>query len=123
MRIRIEMAFGRLTTKWRIFRRDLEFSMATCSLICRCTAKLHNFVIDQALVLGNIDEIDALDGAPRGLGYYPIHPEAIDESIKDDDTNANIEVPTGFSVRRKAIVDQISFIGLSRPAQNIARNG
>ena len=44
-RIRIEMAFGRLTTKWRILRRTLNYSNAkNAKIICACT-KLHNFCI------------------------------------------------------------------------------
>ena len=38
MRIRIEMAFGRLTTKWRIFRKDLSYSTKKNSLIARVGA-------------------------------------------------------------------------------------
>ena len=116
MRIRIEMAFGRLTTKWRIFRRDLEFSMRHSSLICRCAAKLHNFVIDEALVDGiNQEDIEPFDGAPRGLGYLETAEEA------DDDERQQPVV--GFSIRRSAIIDQIGLVGLSRPMRNIQRNG
>ena len=46
MRIRIEMAFGQLTTKWRIFRKDLSYSTKKNSLIARVGAKLHNYVIN-----------------------------------------------------------------------------
>ena len=46
LRIHIEMAFGRLTTKWRIFRRNLEGNLDRISDIIVCAAKLHNFVID-----------------------------------------------------------------------------
>ena len=48
LRIRIEMAFGRLTCKWRIFRADLP-SMnggSKNSMIMRVGARLHNYVIN-----------------------------------------------------------------------------
>ena len=46
LRIRIEMTFGRLTTKWRIFRTNLTYSTPKNSLICRVGARLHNYVIN-----------------------------------------------------------------------------
>jgi hypothetical protein len=42
LRIRIEMAFGRLTTKWRILRSTLNFSTAKNAQIIRVCTKLHN---------------------------------------------------------------------------------
>lgn len=119
LRIRIEMAFGRLTTKWRIFRRDLENKMDTVSKICRVAAKLHNYVIDEALVVGD-DDIDVYDGAPRNLGYLPHHPEDIGESVVPED---GYVIPVGFSARRTAIVEEIARMCLSRPARNVQRNG
>ena len=44
LRIRIEMAFGRLTTKWRIFRSDLNCSTKKNCQIVRVGIKLHNYV-------------------------------------------------------------------------------
>ena len=46
LRIRIEMAFGRLTTKWRIFRSDLNCSTKKNCQIIRVGIKLHNYVIN-----------------------------------------------------------------------------
>lgn len=98
--------------------------MGTASLICRCAAKLHNFIIDEALVVGKDDEVEVFEGAPRSLGYLPRHPEAQDENIVSYDSDDDmLDMPTGFSVRRKAIIDQIGVIGLSRPARNVIRNG
>ena len=48
LRILIEMTFGRLTTKWRIFRKDLCHENGTiknCKIV-RVAMKLHNYVID-----------------------------------------------------------------------------
>ncbi len=45
LRIRIEMAFGRLTTKWRRLRMPMNFAPTKNAKInCGCT-KLHNYVI------------------------------------------------------------------------------
>lgn len=44
VRIRIEMAFGLLTTKWRILRRKLETSLKTSSAIIEACSRMHNFI-------------------------------------------------------------------------------
>lgn len=45
LRIRIEMAFGRLTTKWRRLRMTLNCNVEKNAQIIRVCVKLHNFVI------------------------------------------------------------------------------
>jgi hypothetical protein len=46
LRIRIEMAFGLMTTKWRIFRAPLATSLDKTRKIIAVTMMLHNFVIE-----------------------------------------------------------------------------
>lgn len=116
MRIRIEMAFGRLTTKWRIFRRCLENGTRKNSRICRVAAALHNYVINETdpdeTEEGFIIEHPA---APEGsdLGYTP----TVDDP---NETNATGE---GSSLRRTAFVRIVARDGMSRPQHNINRNG
>jgi hypothetical protein len=78
LRIRIEMAFGILTTKWGIFRSPLQTNLTTASLIIQCAMKLHNYVIRQKY--GASDdysvEQESIDALPNphdehGLGYLP----------------------------------------------------
>ncbi|KAL3761004.1 hypothetical protein ACHAWU_004624 [Discostella pseudostelligera] len=45
LRIRIEMAFGRFTTKWRILRSTMHNSLAKTAKLIDVCAKLHNFCI------------------------------------------------------------------------------
>ena len=45
LRIRIEMAFGRFTTKWRILRSTMNNSLAKTAKVIDVCAKLHNFCI------------------------------------------------------------------------------
>ena len=72
LRIRIEMAFGRMTTKWRILRWNLENGTRRNSRIIRVYATLHNYVINET----NPDE-DEEDfvvphpHTPNNLGYTP----------------------------------------------------
>ena len=69
------MAVGRLTTKWRIFRRNLDFSLENNAKICQVAARLHNFVIDNnnlkfqnTLVMA---EVGVEPMGDREQGYLP----------------------------------------------------
>ncbi len=53
MRIRIEMAFGRLTTKWRKLRTTLNFASAKIGKIIRVCTKLYNDVICKSKEAGS----------------------------------------------------------------------
>ena len=123
MRIRIKMAFGRLTTKWRIFRRDLSYSTAKNSLIARVGAKLHNFVINSDnLNLVQFDgedfanlEVDELVDEPLGnRGYLPTRHQA--GRIPDVTAHGDCNV-------REAIYSRIREMDLVRPNHNIEQNG
>ena len=46
MRIRIEMAFGRLVRKFQVLKRNLEGKLGKMSQILNTCARLHNFIID-----------------------------------------------------------------------------
>jgi DDE superfamily endonuclease len=82
MRIRIEMAFGRLTTKWRILRSPLQTHLPKTILIVDVVCRLHNYVINwQKGELasaeddyGNEDDIVVKEHEKaRGLfGYYEL---------------------------------------------------
>eukprot|EP00985_Skeletonema_marinoi_P006712 scaffold2915_cov88-Skeletonema_marinoi.AAC.1 len=101
LRIRIEMAFGRLTTKWRRLRSTLNFSNKTNSQIIRVCTKLHNYCIRMSLkdgtyvrpvVSGNVDElnpsafgVDPFDGGGNRRskwGYLESDPEAVAAPVR-----------------------------------------
>jgi hypothetical protein len=120
LRIRVEMAFGRLSTKWRIFRRNLDMSTAWNSVVVMTAARLHNFVIDKdgssrshrvdGVYFSNW-EVDPLPDGPAGnRGFLP-----------HDRFQRYIEVPTGIT-RRQAILNEIVELGLERPLLNLLRN-
>ena len=117
------MTFGRLTTKWRIFRNDLPHENGTqknCQII-RVAMKLHNYVINanQLIFLNtDINDLDAFeverlpDGPDGNLGYLPtvseeLYQVGIDPEHKD---------------QRNQIVHELHEKGLSRPERNINRN-
>ena len=124
LRIRIKLAFGRLTTKWRIFWSDLlsENGTQTNCQIIRVGAKLHNFVINSDnLNFVNVpdDDLDVLevqlleDGPDGNVGYLPTSPIEMVRSL-DMDVDGN--------ARRKLLVDLLKENELTRPDTNIVRN-
>ena len=46
VRIRIEMAFGLLTTKWQLLKQPLGISLNVVAEVLECISQLHNFCID-----------------------------------------------------------------------------
>ena len=117
MRIRIEMAFGLLTTKWRVFRRETGYDLSKTRDIVQAAARLHNFVINHHLSTGHYEteEIDALNDSSLGLGYNPTMEEAVNPSAVNPSA-------AGTSQRREWLVRELNAIGLSRPQHNIDRN-
>ena len=58
LRIRIEMAFGRLVNKFRVLKRNLECSYRTNARILMACAVLHNFIIENDCVSNDEDFFD-----------------------------------------------------------------
>jgi hypothetical protein len=122
LRIRVEMSFGLLTTKWRIFRRDLEYGLSKNVQICNVAARLHNFVIDQEKV-----KIDY-------LGIYFTKEEARNAANivpLDDGPSNNMGFLENLPTRepgnedgslRSSILGTIISGELGRPDHNIERN-
>jgi hypothetical protein len=116
LRIRIEQAFGLLTTKWRIFRSNLSTDLRTAADIINAASRLHNFVInedgDVNIVTPDSEEgelIDPMTGASDNLGY-----------LASDNTAATHV--TGNSMRRIRIVKELKDRDIQRPPANIERN-
>ena len=57
------MAFGRLTTKWRIFHFNLDFSLSKVAIIIQAAAKCHSFVVinNDNLLIFSKDSKDIVD--------------------------------------------------------------
>jgi hypothetical protein len=125
LRIRIEMAFGRLVNKFRVLKRNLEGRAKKNSRVIMACAILHNFIIDHdrpqdifrsanesAEEPVDVDDLDivAMPGAPMGMCYLPTMPEDDFEDI------------VGVSHTRSAIVQAITTQYIRRPQHNIMRN-
>ena len=145
LRIRIEMAFGLLTTKWRIFRGDLTCCTARNSQIIRVAAKLHNFVINyDKLMLGrdvgeNFEDVDAfgvepLPGGPDdNRGFLPSEFSLSEEEAALQIAHQEERMQEGWegmvveeeevqTTRRDRILQALKERGMDRPAHNKRRN-
>ena len=149
MRIRIEMSFGLLTTKWKILRKTMNYSNEKNAQIIRVCAKLHNYCIrmkklssdystlvfngdsPSPAVLGqlNIDNIDG-NGNVTGtsFGYLATHPDEDDDTADPSvyqEQDAGSYFPTlspTTSLRDEYVAKIHNRGGLRRPAANVLRN-
>ena len=72
LRIQIEMAFGLMTNKWLILRRNLTTSLAVSALLLTACARLHNYVVDEDGIEYDdrsiLRQIQPINNAPFGWG-------------------------------------------------------
>ena len=117
LRIRIEMAFGRLVTKFRILKRKLEGKLSSMSAIIMACARLHNYIIDFDIIDDDViqdlqeDQIVPMIGAPSGMAYLPM-------MLEEGDM---LDMTPGFSHLRTLLVDEIERNDYKRPQYNIIR--
>ena len=134
IRIRIEMSFGLLTSKFRIFRSNLQFSTTKNCKIIRVGMKLHNFVINaenpDIYIRSSVEDIlDAIDPLPEkdfGVGNgergYLVPTETQDELRENNNIFTLYDDVTDNS-RRSAILNKVIQNDLQRPMYNLERNG
>ena len=150
LRIRIEMAFGLLTTKWRILRTTLRCSSANNARTVRVCMMLHNFCIrmiqrDEGWKLGTLSQCRSSlirlgginrEGCGRGrgcnrFGYMPTvnegeesdddHMDAGDDG-NDIDSNDCDSIIQSNNSHRCEIVKEIYIHEIQRPIHNKRRN-
>ena len=103
LRIRIEMCFGRLVSKWRIFKSPLCVNITNATRIIYCCTRLHNYCINEG---DAIPEINPEDPRELPAEYYIQHPRGLQ----------------GQSQMRELVLEKLNSKGLSRPLHNIIRN-
>ena len=120
LRIRVEMAFGRLTNKFRILKGCVLGSLDRVTAIVMACARLHNYIITmdgpndtmvQVVADGEDVEftIDAHPDAPLGMSYLPVIP------------NEDWEEFEGISYTRLGLVEYLRNNGIMRPLYNLER--
>jgi hypothetical protein len=123
LRIRVEMAFGRMVNKFRILSGKVNGSLDRVSAILNACARLHNFIIqrdgpcEEMTVEMNASkeemhlQIRPDIAAPLGMSYLP--------TIPDD--SYVFEMEDGVSQTREEVVNFLSDNLLRRPVHNILR--
>lgn len=132
LRIRVEMAFGRLTNKFRILKGCMVGSLDRISALVMACARLHNFIIridgdrEESVFADDRNDNDNVDdddnetttttttiveelAAPLGMAYLP--------SVPNDDW----EEFEGMSYTRAAIVEYLRENDIQRPLYNLER--
>ena len=114
VRIRIEMAFGLLTTMWQLLKQPLSVSLSTATDVLECISCLHNFCINMRTsdLTNNqeIEEIIQVKASPLGWGYFP----TVEEFVHQRSLQGSSQV-------QDAILCLVLQKGFGRPAHNIKR--
>ena len=110
LRIRVEMAFGRMTKKWGILWRPLSVNMRNMKYVACAVAILHNFCINERLE-------DAVGG--HDVDVDPVvESNTIDRGQENFVSQAAAELEAasnsfnGWSVNREQMVVRIENLGL-----------
>ncbi len=134
LRIRIKMAFGRLTTKWRWLWTTLNFASVKNAKIIRVCTKLHSYVICRSKEAGEdygtvgVIYGDVVD--PQFYGIIPLQGEG-QNSNRDFvflRTQSDIVEQTLFSTtdivssRRDSIVADLESFSIRCPVYIVERN-
>ena len=116
LRIRVEMAFGRLVNKFRILSGKVGGSLDRVTAVLIACARLHNFIIqeDGPFEICDMSDADRLEiradpSAPFGMSYLPVIPDS------------TFQVYEGTSQTRNGIVNFIRENEIGRPLHNIER--
>lgn len=116
LRIRIEMAFGLMTSKWGILKEPLRIKVSKIWKLVVAIARLHNFCINQRLN-------DGITEAETNMSsVIPSTPQAADGTpiVQDDGSIVSRLRPAnimGESATREWMVNEIANAGLVRPGR------
>lgn len=115
LRIRIEMSFGLLCSKFRILQRPLQVGLEGAGKLLLCCARLHNFAINESIER-NAD-FDVLND------YLASSSATYDESLNAFlPSDASVTSIAGNSIMRDILLERITNLALARPQHNLARN-
>lgn len=116
-RIRIEMAFGQMQSKWTILKRSLTNSLENVKFVAMAAAILHNFAVKERLHTNEEDYfqvpgeiVDATVPNQRGRGAEaPIAPND-NQHMYRERSQSNI---------RDTMVVRVAQLGISRPLSSV----
>jgi hypothetical protein len=127
LRIRVELAFGRLTTKFRRLRTKMSCRLSMQSKVIQAATRLHNYIIDNDKPEFGTIRLNA-DGTidREELDRFGVEPLTVgNEHEGDGDVHGNFgfigyngleyDDNDGTSARRTAIVDELLARDIRRP--------
>ena len=121
LRIRIEMAFGLMTTKWGILQRPLGVSLRNVKWMVQAIGRLQNFVINQRLKEAGTSDGPMSKAVSEGRAYLPSTPhEANGDPVVLQPLFDQAEIPSlvGHSELREAMAARVQRLSLERPVGN-----
>ncbi|ETM97626.1 hypothetical protein PPTG_20071, partial [Phytophthora nicotianae INRA-310] len=120
LRIRIEMAFGLLTTKWRIFRFPIERNLVNATKAIYIAMVLHNYVINKRMA--NDNDYCVFDETIRPLRIPSRTRKFNDVANLMGYMSSDLRVEEGRSSMRDFIVETLRANQSVRPQYNKRRN-
>jgi hypothetical protein len=106
LRICVEMAFGRLVTKWQILHTPLEVPLSKCASVIQACCHLHKYCTDERINDGGerkrIETVYNNDGSI--FGYIP---------------SGISNAPANGSILCQKLVQKVASMSLSHPELNI----
>jgi hypothetical protein len=119
LRIRIEMAFGLLTTKWRVFRAPIERNFLNANRTIYAAMVLHNYAINWRMMSDR--DYCILDDRIRPFRVPGSH-QHNDVANLMGYMSSDLVVENGRSYMRDFIVQKLRATNALRPQININRN-
>ncbi|OWZ09278.1 hypothetical protein PHMEG_00018044, partial [Phytophthora megakarya] len=86
LRIRVEMVFGLLVNKWRIFKAPLRVGVKSVKNVVHVACILHKFCIDERLKESLCEDVDDDENMAATLASEPV-PDSTDLTIGVNDTS------------------------------------
>jgi DDE superfamily endonuclease len=122
LRIRVEMAFGIMQSKWGILQRPVGCTLRNMLWMAQAIARLHNFCINERLgdEEGSSLAFDALDASHSYIPSVP-HDDNGDPVAAGAQGNAFVGVSDGHSFLREWMANRVLERQLQRP-NNRKRN-
>jgi DDE superfamily endonuclease len=120
-RIRIEMAFGMMTTMWRILQKPLRLKVSRIKYILLAIAKLHNYCINERISRGNLQTEDQEEFALFHTSSTPHKKDntPVDDQAAVDYLYSSFECLSGQSLTRERMVMRILDMNLERPTSSV----
>ena len=112
-RIRIEMAFGRMKSKFFILKNVLSCKYKTASKILSACARLHNYIIDMQFDDGKTYDLISKRNSFELYMYNHPNPKTI--LRRPFNINPNFASQEGSSLMRELMVKRVRNFGLVRP--------